>query len=140
MTFLLDNNKFQAWKTFFPKYEAVHERYCMYRCRKPELVAPLHVASSYGLTWLTALLLAKGKSSDVSAVQEDGMTPLHFAAQNGHETLTRLLIEKGADVSAADEDEWTPLHRAARRGHEAVARLLIEKGADVSVVLKVLEK
>jgi ankyrin repeat protein len=48
----------------------------------------------------------------------------------GHETVVRLLLEKGADVKAKTSSGWTALHLAARGGHEAVVRLLLEKGAD----------
>ena len=134
--FLLAKNEFQAWKKAFPKLHAVHRGYCMYYHKKPELIAPLHIASSYGLTRLTELLLAKDESSGVSAATEDASTPLHFAARNGHQTVARLLIEKGADVSAANRNRDTPLHLAALNGHEVVAQLLTEKGADVSAADK----
>lgn len=60
------------------------------------------------------------------------LTPLHYAAENGHYDMTQLLLSKNADVSARDEVfGWTPLHLAAMSGHDAVARLLIDHGADI---------
>jgi ankyrin repeat protein len=41
---------------------------------------------------------------------------------NGHETVVKLLLEKGANVEAMDSEGRTALHRAA--GHEAVVKLL----------------
>ncbi|KAH8881558.1 hypothetical protein GQ53DRAFT_667454, partial [Thozetella sp. PMI_491] len=61
----------------------------------------------------------------------DGRTPLSWAASGGHEAVARLLLEKGATVDAKDNDGRTPLFWAARGVHEAVARLLLEKGATV---------
>ncbi|OBT38979.1 hypothetical protein VE00_10733 [Pseudogymnoascus sp. WSF 3629] len=44
-------------------------------------------------------------------------TPLSWAAQNGHETVVKLLIEKGAEVDTKDtEYGWTPLSWAAGSG------------------------
>ena len=65
-------------------------------------------------------------------------TPLHFAAQNGHLEVVRLLLERGANVNAQNTDElwWrerrTPLHFAAQNGHLDVVRLLLERGANVN--------
>ena len=66
-------------------------------------------------------------------VQEQiyGQTPLSWAAENGHEAVVKLLLEKGADVECKSNDGRTPLWWAAEKGHEAVVKLLLEKGADV---------
>ena len=60
-------------------------------------------------------------------------TPLHDAADKGHEAVTRALVEAGADVNA--KEYWmqrTPLHVAARNGHEAATSALLKGGADVN--------
>jgi ankyrin repeat protein len=52
------------------------------------------------------------------------------AAENGHEAVVRLLLQKGADVNAKNGyDGWRALCRAAEKGHEVVVRLLLEKGS-----------
>ena len=91
----------------------------------------LHVVSELGHE-VIARNLIELDSAAVSAADEDGSTPLHRAADRGHEATVRLLIDRGAAVSAADEDGWTPLLRAADGGHEATVRLLIDRGAAVS--------
>ena len=63
----------------------------------------------------------------------NGWTCLHTAARDGHLSICRLLIDKGAQLEAKDMYGWTPLHRAALRGHFEIVRLLCDRGADVEV-------
>ncbi len=58
---------------------------------------------------------------------------LFIAAELGHETVVRALIEFGADVNMARDNGVTPLYIAAQNGHETVERALIELGADVNM-------
>ena len=34
---------------------------------------------------------------------QEGLTALHFASQEGHVTIVRLLLEKGADVNICNK-------------------------------------
>lgn len=54
-------------------------------------------------------------------------TPLHFAANLGHTSVVRLLVEKGADTERSDIVGWTALHLAAMSGRSEVVRLLGQK-------------
>ncbi|KAI9867970.1 MAG: hypothetical protein M1813_007792 [Trichoglossum hirsutum] len=58
-------------------------------------------------------------------------SPLLRAAENGHEVVVKLLLEKGAQLESKDKNGQTPLSYAARSGHEAVVKLLLEKGAQL---------
>lgn len=58
--------------------------------------------------------------ADVNARDDQGATPLHFAADRGHADIAGVLIAAGADVNAADEDGATPLHYAALCGNQQV--------------------
>lgn len=60
-----------------------------------------------------------------------GMTPLHFAARDGREAASAVLIDAKADLDAADPNGMTPLMMALTNGHLGVAQLLIDRGADV---------
>ncbi|PSN58644.1 ankyrin, partial [Corynespora cassiicola Philippines] len=66
----------------------------------------------------------------VDKKDQDGWTPLHWAAWGGHETVVRLLIDHGANIDAKSTERETVLHLAASGGNEAVAQLLVDSGAD----------
>ncbi|GKT45906.1 vegetative incompatibility protein HET-E-1 [Colletotrichum spaethianum] len=72
-------------------------------------------------------LLKKG--ADLNLKDDDGRTPLSWAAEGGDESAVQLLLENGADLESKDEDGRKPLSWAAENGHEGVVWLLLEKGA-----------
>ncbi len=55
----------------------------------------------------------------------DDMTPLHYAALNGHTEVAKVLLAAGASVNATDEWNRTPLHWAGYNGHVDVAQASI---------------
>eukprot|EP00434_Breviolum_minutum_P015714 symbB.v1.2.013846.t1/scaffold988.1/size146321/3 len=61
----------------------------------------------------------------------NGDTPLHQAAYNGHVETAEFLLSKGAAVDAKRIDGDTPLHLAAWNGHVEAAEFLLSKGAAV---------
>lgn len=65
---------------------------------------------------------------------EDGRTPLHLAASQGHADVVRALVGwPGVDMAACDDDDKTPLHLAAAAGHHLVVQILVDSGqADVN--------
>ena len=70
--------------------------------------------------------------ADVNAKDDDGWTPLYFGVAVGDKESVELLIGKGADVNAKEVDGWTPLFFAAGEGHKEVVELLIAEGANVN--------
>ena len=76
-------------------------------------------------------LLLEHKAS-VSPTDNDGGTPLHFAAMQGHDAVAVLLIEHAADISVQNTEGMSALHFAVLQGHVALAALLLQHGADMS--------
>ena len=66
--------------------------------------------------------------------EEEGRTPLQYAAREGHVDIVKMLIENDAKVNATDFNDCTALHHAARGGHVDVVKVLIQNGADVNAV------
>ncbi|KAM3960989.1 LOW QUALITY PROTEIN: uncharacterized protein ACR2FA_004935 [Aphomia sociella] len=89
----------------------------------------LHRAAKLGYTDCVAYCLEK-MSTDPSAKDNAGFTPLHVAAAKGHVRIARLLLQYGANVSAAAQGGIRPLHEAAENCHVEVIRLLLSYGAD----------
>eukprot|EP00438_Fugacium_kawagutii_P018955 Skav220471 [mRNA] locus=scaffold96:135473:136303:+ [translate_table: standard] len=63
---------------------------------------------------------------------EDGRTPMHYAAEYGHLNLVQLLLEADSDKDASDNLRVTPLLFASYNGHIEVVRLLIAAGANTN--------
>ncbi|KAM4701385.1 ankyrin repeat domain-containing protein 49 isoform 2-T2 [Discoglossus pictus] len=72
----------------------------------------------------------------VNTTDEDHYTPLHRASYNGHLSVVRELIAKGADVHALTVDSWTPLHSACKWNNTPVASFLLQHGADINAQTK----
>jgi ankyrin repeat protein len=60
-----------------------------------------------------------------------GLTPLLYAAREGHVDVARALLEGGADINLADPDQVTPLVLALVNLRFDFASFLIDQGADV---------
>ncbi|MFT7811579.1 serine/threonine-protein phosphatase 6 regulatory ankyrin repeat subunit B-like isoform X1 [Arapaima gigas] len=110
----------------------------------------LHIAASFGqedfvhelLTSVPATIssMAPTGSCRDSLIRhrlpvESGYTPLHQAAQSGHEGLVRLLLNYPGVQADAQTDVVclsqgsTPLHLAAQNGHVAVVGLLLSRSS-----------
>jgi len=75
-------------------------------------------------------LLQQG--ADPNAQDDNGWSPLHFAAQAVSAPVTVALLEGGADIAIRDRFGNSPLFRAVfcSRGDGSVIQLLRSAGAD----------
>jgi ankyrin repeat protein len=101
---------------------------------------PAHPHSAYGTIHQCAINGdAAGMSAELTAhpdelnlPEDDGLTPLHLAAENCHTNVVVLLLDKGAKLSVKGKDNETPLHLAAQEGCGDVVAILLTKGADMN--------
>jgi ankyrin repeat protein len=93
--------------------------------------APIADAAMRGDIEAVRTLLKQG--AEVNAAQGDGMTALHWAAEQRNEEMAKLLVFAGAEVNAVTRiGAHTPLHVAAEAGSGPVVAVLLEAGADVA--------
>ena len=70
--------------------------------------------------------------ADPNARDNDGWTPLHFAAHfTASPAVVVALLDAGADPNARNDDGWTPLHQAALNNtNPDITAALLRAGAD----------
>ncbi|KAL7795561.1 ankyrin repeat-containing domain protein [Trichoderma afarasin] len=69
---------------------------------------------------------------DFCEPEGNGQTPLIWSAMNGHEAVTRLLLDAKAQVDSRGRlDERMALSWAAENGYEGIVKLLLAAGAQV---------
>lgn len=101
----------------------------------PEQWLPLHRAAAMGHAAAARTLLAHGAQPDARTrftnPYHARATPLHLAAEAGHEPIVSLLLERDATLEVRDAHERSPLARAARHGWLDVLDRLLAAGAMV---------
>lgn len=68
---------------------------------------------------------AERAAHGVNAVDKENKSPLHYAADNGHEDVVRSLLAENADINLQDKNNDTALSLAVQRGHRNVAKTLL---------------
>ena len=69
----------------------------------------------------------------LEAKDEEGYSPLHYAALSGQKETVEFLINNNASVNyTSDNEGYIPLHGAAIGGHREIIDLLISKGSNVN--------
>ena len=80
-------------------------------------------------------LLSEGKAN-VQAIDKEGLTALHVAAQECDPQSAEILIEHDANVNALSTKHLTPLHCISNSEGVRVLILLHERGADINATDK----
>ena len=105
---------------------------CLAACgRKDVGGGDIHNAAKAGdLEKVKALL--KDHLDLVFNKDNDGRSPLHWAASYGHKNVVELLLANKAAVNAKDNNDGTPLLYATAGGRRDVVQLLLANKAEVN--------
>ncbi|KAL0358358.1 UNVERIFIED_CONTAM: protein S-acyltransferase 24 [Sesamum angustifolium] len=86
-----------------------------------------HVAAQYGQTAFLCHIVTKW-NADPDVPDNDGRSPLHWAAYKGFADCIRLLLYLNAYRGRQDKEGCTPLHWAAIRGNLEACTVLVQAG------------
>jgi ankyrin repeat protein len=82
---------------------------------------------------LDAARLLLDSGADATLADDNMITPLHYAHNQGISILLNCFWKRRADPNAVTKWKDTPLHYAAEKGHAEIARLLLDSGADATL-------
>ena len=109
-------------------------RRCMARFGPEDWTNPngytmLHRAAQFSSN-PTVLSVILDAGFDPNAKDDDGWTPLHFAASNDNAVVSSVLLDAGAEPNARTNGGWTPLYPAVLSGNRLTVSILLDGGAD----------
>jgi len=95
----------------------------------PHLLVELMIlAARFNADRVIAMCINRGTS--VNCTDDRNRTPLHEAAEHGHESVVRLLVVTyKARINAVDVDGQTPIMLAAKHYHTGCAVVFLQNGA-----------
>lgn len=95
----------------------------------------VHVAAQYGQTAFLNHIIAK-YHAEFDVPDNDGRSPLHWAAYKGYSDTIRLLLFRDAYQGRQDKEGCTPLHWAALRGNAEACTVLLHTGTKEELLVK----
>ena len=94
--------------------------------------APLHYCAKRGSYELVQTVADMG--NDINLKTNDGKNCLQIAADHGHLSFCRVLINKhNADMKLPDNDGWNALHYFAKSGSYELIKVVSDMGTDIKV-------
>ncbi|KAJ7979013.1 S-acyltransferase [Quillaja saponaria] len=93
-----------------------------------------HVAAQYGQTAFLYHIVSKW-NADPDVPDNDGRSPLHWAAYKGFADCIRLLLFLDAYRGRQDKEGCTPLHWAAIRGNLEACTVLVQAGKKEDLIV-----
>ena len=105
-----------------------YSSYSNYSQAVPRHMTGVHLTAFLGLEKTVDTILGDWQEPD--AIDSYVRTSLSYAAENGHEAVVKLLLERGVDPYCKERVGHTPLLWAVEHGHETVVQQLLEKDAD----------
>uniref|UniRef100_A0A8C2L903 Transient receptor potential cation channel, subfamily A, member 1a n=1 Tax=Cyprinus carpio TaxID=7962 RepID=A0A8C2L903_CYPCA len=96
--------------------------------------SPMHYAASMGHFRIIRLIVQITGQQELSARDEEGNTPLHWAVQKDQPGSCSVLLTLGADPNILNNSQQSPLHMAVSMGKNFVLEQLVShKQTDVNL-------
>jgi len=101
--------------------------------KRKSAFSQLHVAISEGSYEAVSDILEDSHKKEMELPDQNGNTPLLWAAIQNDIEIAEALIESDANVNAQNYEGQTSLFMAVSMGYEQMARLLLENGANPNI-------
>ena len=69
-------------------------------------------------------------------LQNNGTSPLHIAASEGHDAVVEELLSYGVNVNQTKNDGTSPLYQPAWKGYVGVVTALLNHHADINLAMR----
>lgn len=97
---------------------------------------PVHLACAQGATEIVKLMFQlqpEEKTTCLTSMDVQKMTPLHCAAMFDHPEIVEYLVMEGADINQVDKERRSALLLASLRGGWKTVHTLIRLKADINI-------
>ncbi|XP_078305876.1 ankyrin repeat domain-containing protein 55 isoform X2 [Panthera onca] len=95
---------------------------------------PLHAATAEPDVRLLTVLVQQSNLREINHQDNEGMTPLHWAAFHNRPQHTQMLLKKGADPTLVDKDFKTALHWAVQSGNRILCSIILSHHQGPSII------
>uniref|UniRef100_A0A670YPR3 Ankyrin repeat domain 55 n=1 Tax=Pseudonaja textilis TaxID=8673 RepID=A0A670YPR3_PSETE len=95
---------------------------------------PLHAATADPNVRLLSVLLQQSDLSEINHQDNEGMTPLHWAAFHNQPQHVQTLLHKGSDPTLVDKDFKTVFHWAVQSGNRTLCSIILNHHQGPSII------